>query len=62
MDRRAFIVSITGSHLAAPLGAKGQQGGKVSRVGICSAVRPRVGSRRYRKGSEKSVWWRGRPS
>ena len=34
MDRRAFIVSITGSLLAAPLAVRAQQVGKVYRVGI----------------------------
>ena len=34
MDRRAFIVTLTGGRLAAPLAAEGQRVGKAYRVGI----------------------------
>ena len=34
MKRRAFIASLTGGLLAAPLAAKAQQAGKVPRIGI----------------------------
>jgi len=36
MDRRAFLGTLTGGLLAAPLAADGQQAGKVRRVGILS--------------------------
>ena len=36
MPRRAFMATIAGSLLAAPLAAEGQQGGKVYRVGVLS--------------------------
>jgi hypothetical protein len=38
MDRRAFIVSITGSLLAAPLAAGAQPAGKVPRVKTAKAL------------------------
>ena len=34
ISRRAFLASLTGSLLAAPLAAKAQQAGKVYRIGI----------------------------
>jgi putative ABC transport system substrate-binding protein len=34
MNRRTFIGSLTGGLLAAPLGAEGQQAGKVPRIGL----------------------------
>jgi putative tryptophan/tyrosine transport system substrate-binding protein len=34
MDRRAFIGTLAGSLLAAPLAAEGQQAGKVYRIGF----------------------------
>jgi putative ABC transport system substrate-binding protein len=40
MDRRAFIVSITGSLIAAPLAAEAQQAGKVPRIGFLSLTSP----------------------
>jgi hypothetical protein len=46
MDRRAFIVSITGSLLAAPLGAEGQQGG-TSPVGVDTIKRMLTGHRQW---------------
>jgi len=36
MDRRAFIGTLTGGLLAAPLAAQAQQAGKVFRVGVLS--------------------------
>jgi putative ABC transport system substrate-binding protein len=38
IDRRSFIGSLTGSLLAAPLAAEGQQAGKVFRIGILGNV------------------------
>jgi hypothetical protein len=46
MDRRAFLVSITGSLLAAPLGAGGQQGG-TSPVGVDTIKRVLTGHREW---------------
>jgi len=40
MDRRAFIGTLTGGLLAAPLGAEAQQAGKVYRIGFISASSP----------------------
>ena len=37
MDRRAFLGSLAGGLLAAPLAAEAQQAGKVSRIGILGA-------------------------
>src|SRR5438132_12779297 len=34
MDRRAFLGTVTGGLLAAPLAVEGQQAGKVPRVGV----------------------------
>ena len=34
MDRRAFIGTLTGGLLAAPLAAEGQQTAKVARIGV----------------------------
>ena len=50
MDRRAFIVSITGSLLAAPLGAEGQQGG-TSSVGVDTIKRVLTGH------SQWTLYW-----
>ena len=38
MDRRAFLSTVAGSLLAAPLAAEGQQAGKVYRIGILEAI------------------------
>jgi len=40
IDRRVFITSIAGGLLAAPLGAEGQQAGKVYRIGFLRAGQP----------------------
>ena len=42
MDRRAFISSVTGSLLAAPLAVEGQQVGRVWRIGFLGAATPSV--------------------
>jgi putative ABC transport system substrate-binding protein len=42
VDRRAFIGTLTGGLLAAPLGAEGQQPRKVPRIGVLSPVAPSV--------------------
>jgi hypothetical protein len=39
MDRRAFIGTMTGSLLAAPLAAESQRPGKVPIIGILTAAR-----------------------
>jgi putative ABC transport system substrate-binding protein len=44
MDRRAFIGTMTGSLLAAPLAAEGQPAGKVPRVGVLVPGDPTPGS------------------
>src|SRR5438046_585686 len=38
MDRRTFIGGVAGGLLAAPLGARAQQAGKVYRIGILEAI------------------------
>jgi putative ABC transport system substrate-binding protein len=40
MDRRAFLGTVTGGLLAAPLAAEGQQAGKVPRVGALVLTNP----------------------
>ncbi len=40
MDRRAFIGSLAGGLLAAPLAAEAQPAGKVPRIGFLSATSP----------------------
>ena len=40
MDWRAFLGTLTGSLLAAPLAAEAQQAGKVFRVGLLGTVPP----------------------
>ena len=42
MDRRAFISTLTGGLLAAPLAAEGQQVGRVWRIGFLGAATPSV--------------------
>ena len=42
MDRRAFIGTLAGSLLAAPLAAEGQQPGKVYRIGVLFELTPRA--------------------
>ncbi len=38
MDRRAFLGTLTGGLLAAPLAAEGQQAGKIYRIGMLVGV------------------------
>ena len=45
MDRRAFISTLAGSLLAAPLAAEGQQAEKVARLGLLGLFTPELGSR-----------------
>ena len=40
MDRRAFISTLAGALLVAPLAAEGQQAGKVYRIGFLRAGEP----------------------
>src|SRR5260370_24778866 len=42
MDRRAFIGTLAGSLLAAPLAAEAQPAGRVIKIGILSTVNPRT--------------------
>src|SRR6266852_4057017 len=42
LDRRAFLGTLTGGLLAAPLAAEAQQAGKVSRVGVLVTANPRL--------------------
>ena len=48
MDRRAFIGTIAGSLLAAPLAAEGQQAGQTVRMGILSASPPMSRDQEFR--------------
>ena len=58
MDRRAFLATLTGGLLAAPLAAEGQPAGKVSRIGVV------VGGVDYtdnlRQGLREQGWVEGR--
>ena len=38
MDRRAFVATLAGGMLAAPLAAQAQQGGKVWRIGYLGST------------------------
>ena len=68
MDRRAFIILVGGSILAAPLAAEAQQAGKVYRIGYLtsrSAVGPRdeafrqaLGQLGYVEGQNLVIEWR----
>jgi putative ABC transport system substrate-binding protein len=40
MDRRAFLSTVTGSLLAAPLAAEAQSAGKMARIAVLGATRP----------------------
>src|SRR5260370_39504883 len=42
MERRAFIGTLAGSLLAAPLAAEAQPAGRVIKIGILSTVNPRT--------------------
>jgi len=70
ISRRAFLASLTGSLLAAPLAAKAQQAGKVYRIGILffgspantieaqEAFRDGLGDLGYIEGRNISIEWR----
>jgi putative ABC transport system substrate-binding protein len=62
MNRRAFLVTLTGSILAAPLAAEAQQAGKVYRIGYLSAgsgtSNPRV-LEAFRQGLRELGWVEG---
>jgi ABC-type uncharacterized transport system substrate-binding protein len=62
MDRRAFIGTLAGGLLAAPLGAEGQQAGKVYRIGYLSASsdtsNPHV-REAFRQGLRELGWVEG---
>ena len=65
MDRRAFIVAVTGALLAAPLAAKAQPAGKVYRIGYISNSPPNTpeSSRlheAFRQGLRERGWVEGR--
>jgi putative ABC transport system substrate-binding protein len=55
MDRRTFIGRVMGGLLAAPLAAKAQQGGKVSRIGVLGTTPPAaaVNFRAFQKGLQE---------
>jgi putative ABC transport system substrate-binding protein len=64
MDRRAFIVSITGSLLAAPLAGEAQQTSRVRRIGVLMGLPendPRAHARvaAFRKGLQEFGWAEG---
>jgi hypothetical protein len=42
IDRRAFISTLAGGLVAAPLAAEGQQAGKVTRIGVLANAPPTV--------------------
>jgi hypothetical protein len=50
MDRRAFIGSLTGGLLAAPLAAEAQPAGKVARIGLLDHSAP---------DPSRLGWWQG---
>jgi putative tryptophan/tyrosine transport system substrate-binding protein len=62
MDRRAFMVSITGSLLAAPLAAEAQEAAKVARIGYLStnlAANPHI-QEAFRQGLRDLGYVEGR--
>src|SRR5215510_6297457 len=69
MDRRAFVASLTGGLLAAPLAAEAQQARKIPRVGVLGgqspegsppilALRQGLSELRYVEGRNISIEWR----
>jgi putative ABC transport system substrate-binding protein len=59
MDRRAFIGSLAGSLLAAPLAAEAQQAGKIWRVGVVgNSPSPHLDDA-FRKGLRDLAWIEG---
>jgi ABC-type uncharacterized transport system substrate-binding protein len=52
VTRRAFLGTLAGSLLAAPLAAEGQQAGKVSRIGLLSSASSSAGADRLRAFKE----------
>ena len=69
MDRRAFIVAVTGALLAAPVAAEAQQTRKVPRVGVLGgqsletsppilALRERLSELGYVEGGNIAIEWR----
>jgi putative ABC transport system substrate-binding protein len=64
IDRRAFIGSLAGGLLAAPLAAEGQQAGKVYRIGFLSPSslsdpRTRLFVEAFRQGLRELGWVEG---
>ena len=59
-DRRAFIGTLAGGLLAAPLAVEAKQTGRVYRIGVCHPRRPiSAGSKRSIKGCGPSATSRG---
>jgi putative ABC transport system substrate-binding protein len=60
MDRRAFIGTLTGSLLAAPLAAEAQQPRKVYRIGLLGPGGPAPGLEEFRRGLSALGYVEGR--
>jgi putative ABC transport system substrate-binding protein len=63
MDRRAFLGTLAGSLLAAPLAAEGQQAGKVPRIGLLSSFSlsaTAVWFQAFRRGLRDLGWVEGK--
>ena len=64
MDRRAFIGTVAGGLLAAPLAAWAQPAGKVWRIGLLSNGIPQTGrapAQKFLQGlRELGIWMEGR--
>jgi putative ABC transport system substrate-binding protein len=59
MNRRAFLSALSGSLLAAPLAAEGQQAGKVARIGVLSSA-PSATWDGFRQGLRELGYTEGR--
>jgi putative ABC transport system substrate-binding protein len=57
MDRRAFIGTLAGGLLTAPLAVEGQQAGKVARIGILSASPPTMSPDQALEFRSRNPFW-----
>jgi hypothetical protein len=62
VDRRSFIATMTGSLLAAPLGAEAQQAGKVPRIGYLLPSAKRPSNEAFWEACERLATLKGRTS